>query len=341
MVRRGGNGSWPFVAVGVEERFMPDEALSEATIGHHPRRSDVKARLVQAHRWEMVGQLTAGIAHEINTPTQYIGDNLRFLRDAFADLRPLLAACLAMVEGRSGLAGRDALAGETPAQPNKTADVEFLLGEIPAAIDQSLEGIERVVQMARSMRNLSHPDNGERHAVDLNRVVEGVLTISRNEWKHVAEATTELDLGLPPVRCVPGEMHQVLLNLVVNAAHAVEAKLDPRGDGPSGPAKGTIAVRTRQDGDWVQIEVEDTGTGIPEPIRDQVFERFFTTKEPGRGTGQGLAIARSIVEDRHGGTIRFDTEEGRGTVFAVRIPINPDLLFGKGNGDEEGNPVRG
>jgi signal transduction histidine kinase len=168
--------------------------------------------------------------------------------------------------------------------------------------------------------------------VDLNRVVESALTISRNEWKYVAEAVTDLDPGLPPVTCLPGEMHQVLLNLIVNAAHAIAARL---GAGPAGcgarSAAGTITVRTRQDGGHVQIEVQDTGSGIPEPIRHKVFDLFFTTKEMGRGTGQGLAIARDIVVDRHGGTISFDTEVGRGTVFKVRIPIRHELPFDKGD----------
>jgi two-component system, NtrC family, sensor kinase len=335
-------------ALSVEDKFMLDEAFSDATIDRCEERDNVKSRRVQLHRWEMVGQLTAGIAHEINTPTQYIGDNLRFLRDAFADLRPLLSACLTLLDGRGGLSGGDAASGGTLVMLNagKTSAAldasEFLLGEIPAAIDQSLEGIDRVAQMARSMRDFAHSDHGQRHAVDLNRIVEAALTISRNEWKYVAEATTDLDLGLPLVRCVPGEMNQMLLNLIVNAAHAVAAGLGCRADGrEAGAAKGSIAVRTRQDGDWVQIEVEDTGAGIPEAIRDKVFERFFTTKAPGHGTGQGLAIVRDIVEERHRGTICFDTKAGRGTKFTVRIPINPDLSLGKGDGDEEGNLVRG
>jgi signal transduction histidine kinase len=352
---------------------MIDETVRDATFRQREERTALKAQLARAQRWELVGQLAAGIAHEINTPTQYIGDNLRFLRDAFADLRPLLTSCLALLDTRGGLTAQsdrrtppDAAAGKIrvprtvenmlaprteekmPAPPSvEMTDAEFLLGEIPAAIEQSLEGVERVAEIARSMKDFSHPDNGQKHPVDLNRVIQSTLIISRNEWKYVAEVTTDLDPGLPPVECVPGEINQVLLNLIVNAAHAVEAKRGPGAAGcgaPSAedgrqdacPKAGTIAIRTRQDGDWVQIQVEDSGSGIPEPIRDKVFERFFTTKEAGRGTGQGLAIARGIVVDRHGGTISFDTQVGRGTVFTVRIPINP----GVGKGDKSHLPER-
>jgi signal transduction histidine kinase len=318
---------------------MIDEARPDVASRPREESNTLKAQLARAHRWALVGQLAAGIAHEINTPTQYIGDNLRFLRDAFADLRPLLTTCLALLETRGALtdgAGRgtpggrrEAGGGEREAGDGgrEATDVEFLLGEIPDAIDQSLEGVARVAEIARSMKDFSHPDNGEMYPVDINRVVESTLTISRSEWKYVAEVTADLDPGLPPAMCVPGEMNQVLLNLIVNAAHAIEAR---PGSGAAG-RKGTIAVRTRQDDGWVRIEVEDNGSGIPEAVRDRVFERFFTTKDAGRGTGQGLAIARGIVVDRHGGTIRFETEVGRGTVFTVRIPIHPELPYGEGD----------
>ena len=275
----------------------------------------LEAQLAQAQKLKTIGQLAAGIAHEINTPTQYIGDNIRFLQDAFDELRPLLTACSAHIAiGRTTAVSHDR-PDEQPAAA-QTPDVDFLLGEIPAAIAQSLEGVERVARIVRSIKEFSHPDGGDKQAIDLNRAVESTLTVSRNEWKYVAEAVTDLDPDLPPVTCVPGDLNQVLLNLIVNAAHAIEATL---GEAPK--PKGTITIRTRRDGPCAEIEVQDTGSGIPEPIRAKVFDRFFTTKQAGRGTGQGLAIARTIVVDRHGGTIAFDTEVGRGTTFKVRIPI--------------------
>jgi signal transduction histidine kinase len=194
---------------------------------------------------------------------------------------------------------------------------------------KSLEGVDRVSRIVRSMKEFSHPGSGENQAVDLNQVIESTLTVSRGEWKYVAEVVTDLDPCLPPVTCLPGDIHQVLLNVIVNAAHAVEAKL-----GSGSDQKGRITIRTRQDGDWVRIDVEDTGTGIPEAVRGMVFSPFFTTKRVGKGTGQGLAIARAIVVQRHGGTITFDTECGRGTVFTIRIPVGPKAGCGpRGEGE--------
>jgi len=295
----------------------------------------LEAQLAQAQKLESIGQLAAGIAHEINTPTQYIGDNARFLRGAFQEVQPLLAACSAVREGtRSRALGADDW--QAIASSMEQADLPFLLKEIPAAIDQSLEGIERVAKIVRSMKEFSHPGTEEKQDVDINRAIENTLTISRNEWKYVAEAVTELAEDLPPVTCRPGDLNQVLLNLIVNAAHAIEAKLSGRSN-----ERGVITVRTRQDGEWVEIDVQDTGTGIPEAIRAKVFDPFFTTKKVGRGTGQGLAIARTIVVQRHGGTIGFDTEVGRGTTFIVRIPISPGSSCNKGTDRETSHSVGG
>jgi len=295
----------------------------------------LEAQLAQAQKLESIGQLAAGIAHEINTPTQYIGDNIRFLRDAFGDLRPVLTACLALREARNSDAATADLWADLAAAMER-ADAGFLCDEIPASISQSLEGVDRVVEIVRSMKEFSYPDGGEKQAIDLNRAIQSTLTISRNEWKYVADVTTHFDPDLPPVTCLAGEVNQVLLNLIVNAAHAIEAK-----SGGRAGEKGTIAVRTRRDGDWVEIHVEDTGSGIPEAIRAKVFDRFFTTKKAGRGTGQGLAIARDIVVQRHKGTITFDSEVGRGTTFRIRIPINPQSLLAKGDGHEETDSVGG
>jgi signal transduction histidine kinase len=179
-----------------------------------------------------------------------------------------------------------------------------------------LEGIERVANIVRAMKDFSHPGYGQKQLVDLNRAIESTLTVSRSEWKYVADLVTDFDPDLPQVSCLPGDFNQVILNLVVNAAQAIAIVVE---DGSRG--KGTIAVRTRQAGDWVEIRVEDTGTGISESIRHKVFDHFFTTKEVGKGTGQGLAIAQAIVVRKHGGTIGFESEVGKGTTFIVRLPI--------------------
>ena len=199
----------------------------------------------------------------------------------------------------------------------KAADLDYVLPEIPKAIQQSLEGVERVATIVRAMKEFSHPGTGQKSAVDLNHAIESTITVARNEWKYVAEVVTHFDPKLPPVPCLAGEFNQVILNLIINATHAIA---DVVGDG--GNAKGTITITTRQDQDWAEIRVQDTGAGIPEKIRNRIFEPFFTTKGVGKGTGQGLAISRSVVVDKHGGTIAFETEIGKGTTFIVRLPIS-------------------
>ncbi|MEN9573773.1 MAG: hypothetical protein RL514_1628 [Verrucomicrobiota bacterium] len=285
------------------------------------QRRELETQLRQAQKLESIGQLAAGIAHEINTPTQYIGDNLRFLQDAFRDLGKLLNAHGALLAAtKSGGVTAEVIADAEAAA--ETADVEDLQGEIPRAIGESLSGVERVATIVRAMKDFSHPGSEDKTPVDLNRAIESTITVARNEWKYLADLETDFDTTLPPVPCLPGEFNQAVLNLIVNAAHAIAAKV---GDGAGG--KGVITVRTRKDGDWADVRIRDSGTGIPEAARARIFEPFFTTKEVGKGTGQGLAIARSVVVDKHGGTITFETETGQGTTFIVRLP----LTVGKGN----------
>lgn len=282
-------------------------------------RKALQEQLLVAQKLESVGQLAAGIAHEINTPTQYIGDNVRFLKDAFEDLKELLAS----YERRNSAAGKDELCPETPedtAAPD-IPDAGYLLEEIPKAIDQTLEGVSRVAALVNAMKEFSHPDTKEKCPADLNRAIAATITVARNEWKYLAEAKTDFDVSLPLIPCHTGEINQVILNLIVNAAHAIG---DVARQG--GPQKGTITVQTRRCERWAEIRVEDTGTGIPVEVRTRVFDPFFTTKEIGKGTGQGLAIARSVVVDKHGGSLHFETEEGKGTTFIVRLPYDGKAL---------------
>jgi len=270
----------------------------------------LQAQLGQAQKLESIGQLAAGIAHEINTPMQYIGDNVGFLRDSW----PLL---------------RDAL----PAGALARSDVSFLLAEIPSAIDQTLDGVARVSGIVGAMKELSHPGTGERSPIDINRVIATTMTVARHEWKYVCDIETDLDPDLPLVPCLPGELNQVILNLLVNAAQAIA-------DASAGMADRTpdrIVIRTRHIGDDVEITVADTGPGIPDAIRSRVFDPFFTTKEVGRGTGQGLAIAHNIVVHKHQGRIWFDTQAGAGTTFHVRLPLQ---AMDTEHGDLEADTVR-
>jgi len=283
-------------------------------------RRRMEDELAHAQKMESIGQLAAGIAHEINTPTQYIGDNVRFLQDAFGDIQRLLRAFDQLLRAAQEHAVGAELIAEIESLIQQ-ADVPYLASEIPKAIQQSLEGVERVATIVRAMKEFSHPGRGQKQAIDLNHAIDTTLTVSRNEWKYLADVVTDFDPSLPLVPCLPGEFHQVILNLVVNAAQAIA---NVAGDGPQ--RKGTITVRTRRDGDWAEIRIADTGTGIPAEISAKVFDPFFTTKEVGKGTGQGLSIAHFIMVEKHHGTITFETTVGRGTTFIIRLPIGERSL---------------
>jgi signal transduction histidine kinase len=274
----------------------------------------LESQLAQAQKLESIGQLAAGIAHEINTPTQYVGDNVRFLQDAFTDVLKLVAAygdALAAVRETvpEALAERLEAAGDE-------ADTDFLAEEVPRAIAEALEGVKRVATIVQAMKEFSHPGTKEKELIDLNRAIETTVTISRNEWKYVAEMETDFGAGLARVPCLPGEFNQVVLNLITNAAHAIGDVVAKDGD-----TKGKIAVRTRCVDGRAEVRIEDTGPGIPAAIRDRIFDPFFTTKAVGKGTGQGLAIARSVIVDKHGGAITVESRPGEGTTFVIQLPL--------------------
>lgn len=279
-------------------------------------RKQLEDELRNAQKLESIGQLAAGIAHEINTPIQYVGDNIRFLKDAFGDLAELLGKHGELLSAaREGAVAPDLL--EEVDALALDLDLEYLLGEVPRAAFQSLEGVDRVAEIVRAMKDFSHPGTREKIPVDLNQALQSTLTVARNEWKYLAEVVTGFDPGLPPVPCLPGDVNQVFLNLVVNAAHAIA---DVVGDGSE--EKGTITVSTHHDGGWAEVRIRDTGAGIPEAIRSRIFDPFFTTKQVGRGTGQGLTISHNVVVEKHGGTLTFESETGRGTTFIVRLPLS-------------------
>ena len=278
-------------------------------------RRELEGALGRAQKLESIGQLAAGIAHEINTPTQYVGDNTRFLEESFRDLAPIIT-----MAGKLAAAVRAGTDADTLATALETAleaaDVDYLVEEIPCAIAQSKEGIDRVRKIVQSMKEFSHPGAEGMDSIDLNRAIRSTITVATNEWKYVANLEVDLDPTLPLVPCLPGDINQVVLNLIVNAAHAIG---DVLSDG--GTEKGTIAVNTRAVGEVVEIRISDTGSGIPIEARDRIFDQFFTTKEVGKGTGQGLSLAYAVVVQKHGGTIDFETELGKGTTFIVRLPL--------------------
>jgi PAS domain S-box-containing protein len=276
-------------------------------------RHRMEIQLRQAQKLESIGQLAAGIAHEINTPTQFIGDNNRFAKDAFQDLNALIQQFTQLLDTARAASFAPELVTKIDAAIQQV-DLADLQREIPLALAQSLSGVERVAKIVQAMKDFSHPGGENKVPVDLNRAIESTLTVCRNEWKYVAEMQMNFDSALPLVSCHPGEINQAILNIVVNAAHAIADHV-PKGE------KGSICVSTHRVGDKVEIRITDTGGGIPDAIRDRIFDPFFTTKEVGRGTGQGLAIARSVMVDRHQGDLTFETTPGQGTTFIIRLPI--------------------
>jgi signal transduction histidine kinase len=301
-------------AVFLDIRVAPTELGSSAVVLREvTRERRAQAQLAQAQKLEAIGQLAAGIAHEINTPTQYIGDNLRFLRDTFAEVDRLLQV---VERAASSEDAADALR-EIAAECGRM-DLGFLRSECPQALSQSLDGIERVSHIIYSMKEFAHPDRGEKDAVDLNRIATSATTVCRNEWKYVAVLDLDLCPDLPTVPAFAGDIGQVILNLVVNAAHAIKGRF---GDGSR---EGRIGVRTRRLDATVAVEVSDNGTGIAAQHQNRIFEQFFTTKPVGQGTGQGLALVQRIVVDRHGGKVSFESRPGEGTTFRIELPLDGD-----------------
>ena len=270
---------------------------------------DAQKEAAQASRLASVGQLAAGIAHEINTPIQYVGDNLRFISESLLNIDKVIHDIENMVE-------QGGVAGETAAkirQLFEDIDLNYLLEEMPLATKQSLEGVEHVSKIVRSMKEFSHPGSTAKVATDINRAIASTVTVSTNEWKHVAKLETHLAPDLPPILCFPADINQVLLNLIINASHAIESL------GQS--ELGLIGISTRLDGDWIEIRVSDTGPGVPKEIQDKIYDPFFTTKAVGKGTGQGLAISFDVIVNKHKGKIFLDQQNGSGATFVVRLPV--------------------
>ena len=291
------------------------EPLFIATLHDLSRRRAMEMQLRQSQKLESVGQLAAGVAHEINTPLQFCGDNVRFLEDMLGRLLRAVDAQLELFarvrQGES--VGKEMI--EKVESMLVEADLEYGRHEIPMALSQSIDGIDRVAKIVHAMKKFSHPGGSQRTLLDLNESLQSTVIVSRGEWKHLADIELDLDPELPEVECMPGEINQVMLNLIVNAAHAIA---------DVGGSKGRIRISTRLEGERVRIDISDTGKGIPPKIRHRIFEPFFTTKEVGKGTGQGLAIAYEVIVRQHGGAIEFESEVDRGTTFTVRLPLVPE-----------------
>lgn len=286
-LRRGGEGTSGDAGVpvtGDDEIGEMARALEQYMRERH-QLTKVQQEAAHTARFIAVGQLAAGIAHEINTPAQYIGDNLQFIRTV----------------------------AENMAKDPACSPWQDDLAEVTAAISDSREGIKHISGIVTSMKEFSHPGITDRIEADINRALENALTVSQNQWKHVATLEQNFDPNLRPLLCDIGKLNQVFLNLIVNAAHAIEKS--------GKPYPGRIFVTTTQNQDSIEVRISDTGTGIDEALCERIFDPFFTTKEPGQGTGQGLAICQDIVVQKHGGTIDVIGNEGEGAEFVIRLPV--------------------
>jgi signal transduction histidine kinase len=279
------------------------------------KEATLESQLIQAQKMEAIGELASGIAHEINTPTQYIGDNIRFFQESYGNICALLDRYESLVQAlRRKDPPKDHLAAIE--RMIKEIDLEYLKEEVPTAIQQSLEGNSRVAEIVRAMKEFAHPGLEEKVGFDINHAIQNTIAVARNEWKYVADVQLDLDPNLPEVPCLPGSFNQVVLNIVVNAAHAIADVVDGGAKG-----KGTIAISTRVADGWAEIRIADTGTGIPESIRKKIFDPFFTTKRAGKGTGQGLALVHSVIVEKHSGTVDVESEVSKGSTFIIRLPM--------------------
>jgi two-component system, NtrC family, sensor kinase len=272
----------------------------------------LKSQLLQAQKMEAIGSLASGIAHEINTPTQFIGDNLRFASESFEELRALLEKVRTLGNGDNSPEAVAALSKQA-----SETDLDFLLEEIPRAYQESLEGNMRVAEIVRAMKSFAHPDDEDFHDADINSAIENAAAVARNEWKYVADISFDFEESLPLVPCQLGALNQAILNLLVNAAHAIAEKRQ----GSESLDKGRITIHTKQMETCAEIHITDTGMGIPEEIQSKIFDPFFTTKNVGKGTGQGLALTYSVVTEQHGGSIEVESVVGQGTTFTLRLPL--------------------
>jgi PAS domain S-box-containing protein len=300
------------VPVEVLARPLVDEGQRvRGVVGVIADVSERHAREVEAQhlqRLEALGRLSAGLAHEINTPIQFVGDNARFLAESYESMLKLVQAYRRVLESTDDSPEWAQRRLEIQ-HAEEEADLEYLTVEVPSAVGQSLDGVERVASLVRAMKTFSHPGTGGQSEADLNEALRATITVARNQFRYIADA--ELDLGeLPPVVCNVGDLNQVFLNMVINAADAIEEKGE----------HGRITVKTFQDGDHAVITIADTGTGVPESLRRKIFEPFFTTKSVGRGTGQGLALVRAVIE-QHAGSVALQTEPGVGSTFTIRLPV--------------------
>ena len=296
-----------------KQAVLQQQALQQRLLAEMKKREKALLELRLAQKLESIGRLAAGVAHEINTPIQYVGDSLYFLRSAVQDMLGFLKQHSETIETMSDQEDVSGLK-QRMLENVRALDLAFLLDEVPKAFERTFDGIERVGNIVRAMKEFSHPDAASFSSVDLNHALQNTLVVATNEYKYLAKVSTEFDPNLPLVICNAGELNQVFLNLIVNAAHAIE-------DAGKDVSSGEIHITTSVAGDSVELTFSDNGCGISSENLEKIYDPFFTTKEVGRGTGQGLAITHSIIKDKHGGTLQVYSELGKGTQFIITLPI--------------------
>lgn len=286
-------------------RDITERKLSEK------EKDTIQTQLLHAQKLESVGQLAAGIAHEINTPAQYVSANVDFFAESFTDIKEFIDSLKAKAQ-------ESQISKEELENALDDMDWPYLMDEIPSAINQSKDGMGWISSIVLAMKEFSHPGGKNKSKENLNKIIQITTTVCRNEWKYIAKLKTNFDDQLPMVPCMKDELGQVILNLIINASHAIAGKHESY---DKTKLIGTITITTKIEDGFAVISVNDDGNGIPEKIRNRVFDPFFTTKEVGKGSGQGLAICRDVIETKHDGSLTFTTETGQGTTFYIKLPI--------------------
>jgi signal transduction histidine kinase len=278
------------------------------------QRSELEAKLRQSQKLESIGQLSSGIAHEINTPTQYVSDNIAFLGVAFVSCLNIIRMTQTMInKDISKITQQEIDDIKTIFQDN---DMDFVMTEIPLAIEQSSEGLQRVKKIITAMKSFSHTNQGKMSLVDIREAIESTITVSRSEWRYIAKLVTNFSDALPKLNCLRDEFNQVILNFIVNAAHAIEEKY-----GKKSNAMGCISINVYQQDNNIKITINDDGIGMRSELKERIFDPFFTTKELGKGTGQGLSMAYLAIVEKHKGSIEVTSQPNIGTTFNISIPI--------------------
>jgi signal transduction histidine kinase len=265
---------------------------------------------IHAGRLASIGFLASGLAHEINTPAQYISNNLAFIQESMETIQEMLDSAQSLTESTADTEEAKAFGVTCPPD-----DIEFLLEELPKAISQSRDGIAHISKIVQSMKEFSPHEGGEKMRADIHKILDSIITVTHNASKEVASFKRCYDSSLSKILCNVDELRQVFLNLIINSIQAIESSQKQRTD------LGEIVITTESEDEFVSISIADSGDGVPEEISDRIFDPFFTTKDVGEGSGQGLNICYEIIVNKYGGAIETRNVPDSGAIFTVRLPV--------------------